>query len=126
MGIYLALALSFVAKQPLNLIYDKIQNAKQRGIAPNKIGAYIRQALQNIDSDSDANQLTHADTGGRVSKNNNNEVADMGKPAAPGPSAYETRIIIAKLEMVRKASKAVVSQSRAEIKEALQKGLVKK
>lgn len=87
-GIVVPLIVIFIRKYNLNQIYEKIENAKNHVVNPNKMGSYIRQSLANLETDHQTS-LTYADTSGKVTKSRTEDIA-MGRPTTPAPTASQT------------------------------------
>lgn len=126
-GIVVPLIVRYIQAYNLNQIYEKINETKKRCKNPGKLGAYIRQSIENIPND-----FTGAPTGGKIHNNKNVDTV-MGKPAAPSPSEIETLPLLAAADDRNRAAKQpkikaqrVVAMSEILAKLKLETGKAKK
>lgn len=110
-GIVVPLIARFIKTYSLMQIYDKIELAKNHVADPNKMGAYIRRALENIPTD-----LNYVATSGKITKSRQMDepMKDSQTPTDSEIAANKERVASerstyrAKLPQAKEAHKAAM------------------
>lgn len=100
LGMFVPVIAMFMSKLSVGQIGEKIEEAKNRGVAPHKMGAYIRKSLECIDSD--AKGLIYPATGGKII-NINQEGNNMAKEQTT-PNASQTERTLSRIDFDRRCA----------------------